>query len=288
MKSCFKFYSIVLALTMVMSSQLFAESNPYISNKNPKLNSQQWKAIELANDWIKNDIMPGVGENGKVIFPYGISMPFVIAMPLYPSEIEFEPGEIVKDFHLGDTARWKVTPAISGPDTLPVHRMIIKPVDAGLKTALIVNTNKRSYYIHLISRKTNHMPRVGFTFPENDIQRWQSYFEAQEKRKVANTIPETKENIAELSFEYRIDGKASFKPLRVYNNGIKTIIQMPKSMKSKSAPSLLVLTGRNKQRLVNYRVKGDRYIVDELFDKAILISGVGRNQEKITITKEGL
>jgi type IV secretory pathway VirB9-like protein len=36
---------------------------------------------------------------------------------------------------------------------------------------------------------------------------------------------------------------------------------------------------------VNYRVRGDRYIVDLVFDKAVLISGVGRQQTKVTITR---
>ncbi|TXH83454.1 MAG: P-type conjugative transfer protein TrbG, partial [Thauera aminoaromatica] len=37
----------------------------------------------------------------------------------------------------------------------------------------------------------------------------------------------------------------------------------------------------------NYRVQGDRYIVDTIFDKAILIAGVGRSQDRVTITRTG-
>ncbi|STX59154.1 putative conjugal transfer protein trbG [Legionella geestiana] len=37
--------------------------------------------------------------------------------------------------------------------------------------------------------------------------------------------------------------------------------------------------------MVNYRVQGARYIVDTIFDRAILISGVGRRQERITIIR---
>jgi len=32
-------------------------------------------------------------------------------------------------------------------------------------------------------------------------------------------------------------------------------------------------------------VQGDRYIVDTIFDKAILVSGVGSSQDKVTITR---
>ena len=39
--------------------------------------------------------------------------------------------------------------------------------------------------------------------------------------------------------------------------------------------------------LVNYRVQGARYIVDTVFDKAILIAGVGSSQDRVTITRMG-
>jgi len=37
--------------------------------------------------------------------------------------------------------------------------------------------------------------------------------------------------------------------------------------------------------MVNYRLQGCRYIVDSVFDKAVLVVGSGRSQEKITITR---
>jgi type IV secretion system protein VirB9 len=38
---------------------------------------------------------------------------------------------------------------------------------------------------------------------------------------------------------------------------------------------------------VNYRVQGDRYIVDSIFNRAILIAGVGGDQDSVTIQKGG-
>jgi len=37
--------------------------------------------------------------------------------------------------------------------------------------------------------------------------------------------------------------------------------------------------------MVNYRIQGLRYIVDSVFDKAVLLSGSGSSQEKVTITR---
>ena len=79
--------------------------------------------------------------------------------------------------------------------------------------------------------------------------------------------------------------------MRVYNDGRKTVIQMPETMGQSEAPTLLVvrkdggLFSAEDTVMVNYRVQGDRYLVDTVFDKAILIVGVGRHQERITVTR---
>jgi len=66
---------------------------------------------------------------------------------------------------------------------------------------------------------------------------------------------------------------------------------MPRRLAQSEAPALLVLDGKPKllagqrEQLVNYRLHGDRYIVDRVFDRAILVAGVGRKQTKIRIVR---
>ena len=66
---------------------------------------------------------------------------------------------------------------------------------------------------------------------------------------------------------------------------------MPRSMEQTEAPTLLVVRRdgglfRDAETvMVNYRVQGDRFIVDTVFDKAILIAGVGSGQDRVTITR---
>ena len=94
-----------------------------------------------------------------------------------------------------------------------------------------------------------------------------------------------------LSFAYEVSGSAAWKPVRVYNDGRKTIIQMPSTMAQTEAPALLVVRKDggvfidDETVMVNYRVQGDRYIVDSVFDKAILIAGVGSSQDRVTIQR---
>jgi type IV secretory pathway VirB9-like protein len=46
-----------------------------------------------------------------------------------------------------------------------------------------------------------------------------------------------------------------------------------------------MIYSNGKTELVNFRVDGNRYVVDRLFDKAVLILGVGKKQKKVTITR---
>jgi type IV secretory pathway VirB9-like protein len=39
--------------------------------------------------------------------------------------------------------------------------------------------------------------------------------------------------------------------------------------------------------MVNYRLRGNYYVVDRLFERALLVSGVGREQDRVTIAYDG-
>jgi type IV secretion system protein VirB9 len=61
---------------------------------------------------------------------------------------------------------------------------------------------------------------------------------------------------------------------------------MSPEMKTSEAPALLIAAGSGTQ-MVNYRVEGNYYVVDRLFNQAVLVSGVGRQQDRVTIAYAG-
>jgi type IV secretion system protein TrbG len=99
--------------------------------------------------------------------------------------------------------------------------------------------------------------------------------------KVANVDP------AQLNFAYTVAGpNVLWKPVRAFDDSSRVYIQMPAGMKTSEAPALLINAGSGTQ-MVNYRVEGNYYVVDRLFTDAILVSGVGRNQDRVTISYAG-
>ena len=65
----------------------------------------------------------------------------------------------------------------------------------------------------------------------------------------------------------------------------RTLIHFPKALKSMEAPLLWVIARDGAKHLVNYRVKGQWYIVDQLFERGELRVGPGDDAEVIIIER---
>jgi type IV secretion system protein VirB9 len=251
--------------------------------------SQALSVVESYNNQYKADAAPG--KEGAVNFMFGASRPSIICGVFKPCDVQLQPGERVQDIKPGDVVRWSFDPAVSGQGSNAIQHIIITPKDVGLETSLIVTTNRRTYSMMLRSSKDHHMPTVTFTYPGEMLARWEAIKSSEKKERQRATIPETGEYLGDLSFNYEIEGSASWKPVRVYNDGSHTIIQLPDRIAADETPALLVLRkgkglfSGEEEVIVNYRVQRDRFIVDTVFHKAVLVAGVGRRQERVLITK---
>ncbi len=90
-----------------------------------------------------------------------------------------------------------------------------------------------------------------------------------------------------MFFNYRLKGgDDTIRPVRVFDDGKETYIQISAAAKNREAPVLVVIGADGKQEMVNYRVKDDMYIVDRLFERAELILGSGKKARKVEIDRE--
>ena len=239
------------------------------------------------------DIVPGAG--GSVQFVFGTAQPSVICAVLQVCDIALQAGEVVNSVNVGDSARWLLEPAVTGVAPNEQIHIIVKPLDVGLETSLAVHTNRRVYHMRLKSHRHEYMPKVSFLYTEEAAKKWEAVLKREQQEvatKQTHTIKATGEYLGDLDFAYDVQGQAPWKPVRVYNDGQKTIIEMPPGMSSGEAPTLLVvrrdatLFTDAENVVVNYRLINNRFIVDSLFDKAVLLAGVGSRQEKIIVTRK--
>jgi len=218
--------------------------------------------------------VPRRGPNGSIVFAFGASRVRIICAPLRVCDIALKAGESVTGVHLGDPVRWSVEPAQTGAGPTRTLHALVKAHSTNLDTNLVIYTDRRVYHLDLISRRKDHMPLVSFSYPEESKRAWEAYLADKREESTDVAMDLGRVSIEDVHTNYEISGdKPSWRPIAVYDNGEKTCIKMPQGLHTTEAPALL-LQERKKTRIVNYRVRDGCYVVDRLFDKAVLINVV--------------
>ncbi|MGE4403229.1 MAG: P-type conjugative transfer protein TrbG [Desulfobulbus sp.] len=261
-----------------------AAQTDYLSQVMVPLSAKERKALHISSRWSTNNgVQPYMTTGGKLMYVHGASVPTIIASPFQVCDVELERGESVNEIVLGDSARWLVESGTAGNAT----HLFIKPADAGLETSAVITTDRRVYHLRLISQLKGYTPYVGFAYYDamrREMQQKQN--QATKEKEWGSTIGnDGKEvDLAQLNFNYEVEGKVPWKPERVYDDGLKTYIKLPRSTRSGEMPALLVRKGGT-DVLVNYRVQDETMIVDGLFSTIALVTGVGGDQESVEIRR---
>jgi type IV secretion system protein TrbG len=249
------------------------------------------EAVRVSEHWQGEKNAPSLGTDGRVIYSFGAGLPTIVCAPLRVCTIELQAGEkIVGEPQIGDSVRWNIAPAMYGTADQTTAVIILKPQAPGLDTNLLITTDRRAYYLRLISKPEDYVARVAFAYPDDDTRKWQQQLAEQQalakQEKHAAEVPAAMISVERVNFDYTIrGGDESLRPVRVFDDGAKTYIQMPPEIQHREAPVLLVLGKDGKGELTNYRVKDQTYIVDRLFDRANLVLGSGKKAQKVEISR---
>jgi len=257
------------------------------------LSPKEQEAVAVSDRWRADSTPPAAGPDGRVLYSYGAGLPTAVCAPLRVCVIELQPGEkIIGEPHIGDSVRWNISPAMYGAGEQATSIIVLKPQTPGLDTNLLITTDRRAYYLRLISKPEEYVARVAFAYSDDDnALKWQQQIAAQRAQEKADRhTAETPPAILaadKLNFAYRITGGSDeFRPRRVFDDGAKTYIQLPPGIQYREAPVLLVIGADGKGEMTNYRVKDQSYIVDRLFDRADLVLGSAKKAQKVEIARE--
>jgi type IV secretion system protein VirB9 len=250
------------------------------------------EAVRMSETWLAEHNQIMAGRDGRVLYSFGAGLPTIVCAPLRVCIIELQTGEkLVGEPHIGDSVRWDISPALYGAGESATSVIVVKPQAAGLDTNLLITTDRRAYYLRLLSKPEDYVARVAFAYPgeEENQHKWRAQIEHQnELQRKATRIAELPANALEsMHFAYRVKGgDDTMRPVRVFDDGKKTYIQMNPSITNREAPVLVIIGSDGKQEMVNYRVKDDLYIVDRIFERAALVLGSGRKARKVEIQRE--
>ena len=237
---------------------------------------------------------PGPGPNGTVEYVFDSTVTRIFCVPWRMCDVKLQEGENVQDFLSANQTEFVFARGVAAG---AVH-VAITPKVADKATSVGIYTDRRVYFLEIVATndETKHTPRVSFTYPEDRKAQWQTRM--QEEGRLASPEQTAKDEVLlrpeHLYFGYEIEKegrwrvrrKINWTPIRAFDDGEKTYIEMPRSMLSGEAPILLVVNAEGKAAVVNYALKGTHFIVGRLFREAILVKGVGRKQELVRISRE--
>jgi P-type conjugative transfer protein TrbG len=253
------------------------------------LNAKEKVAAAKAAGWRNGFERPTRGQGGIVLWTFGQSQPSVVCAPLQACDVALQPGEIVQNLAAGDAVRWVITPAVSGSGDTRTTHLNIKPTDSGLTSSLMVYTDKRIYSIKLVSTQAQWTPLTGFVYPEAPQTAWENY---RANMGTDTVLANGSGGSGEVGFGYHISGNAPWKPTQAYSQGGKTIVLLPEEIQYGAAPAVIGLANDGSwfsdpgEQMLRYRfVSGSKIIIDGLPEHFKLVTGVGRNQQKVDIRR---
>lgn len=300
------YLSAALALVVLVAGQLASAQAPedrYFEGRELTPTAQEQDLLQaLSNNRPRSAPASGpiVGPDNSTRYVFGAGLPLVVCAPLQVCDIELQAGEKVRSVQVGDTVRWSVEPAVTGTAPHEVQHVIVKPSDVGLRTSLIVTTDRRTYRMKLASDRSRYMSTVSFAYPSDGQDRWAQLAgesaapppPQQQQAPAGRPAAARRGQLSSLSFGYELSGDdPPWKPVRVYNDGLQTVIEMPFAMKQTEAPTLLVVRAEggvftdDDVVQVNFHVEGTKYLVDMVFDIADLVVGVGSTQQRVRIRR---
>ncbi|RZJ00953.1 MAG: P-type conjugative transfer protein TrbG [Brevundimonas sp.] len=200
----------------------------------------------------------------------------VWAAPMRVTTLSLGAGEILVAKAAGDTVRWQIGEAVSGEGASLRTHVLLKPLERGLETNLVLTTNRRVYLIDLKS---------GAADAYNTAVAWDEDALASATSGVAPTAAPVSTSVAlpegELDARYRIEPRGRrprWTPTSVFNDGLRTFITFPPELQTDEAPVLFVIAADGQAQMVNYRQAGGLFVVDRIFDRAELRLGDRRPQ----------
>ena len=264
-----------LSLLSVVLSCLFCSSYSAFAD-NVDLDDRDLKTLSKLDLLDAKQVAGTAYKAGLVTFAYGSGIPTVVCALLELTDLAFEKGESILSVQLGDSVRWNIESAISGSANDSVEHLIVKPLEAGLKTSMLITTDRRTYHIRLKSTEADFMPAVVFSYPnslklpskkhygDDSYLQYTSNYDSNEdhndysetnlslknyssvqnvsyeenSRPALNVAATYNDSTQRRNYNYSVDGDSKIIPQNVYDDGKRTFIVMNNPINSSYLPVL--------------------------------------------------
>lgn len=241
-------------------------------------------AIAAANASARETSRARAFLGGVQVFVYDPGRVYEVwTAPLRVTTLTLSPGEAVISKAAGDTVRWQIGETQSGEGSNQRAHVMIKPLQRGLETNLVLATSRRVYLVQLRSG-----PPESF----NAAVTWDLGAVLDAAAPAAPSLPPTSGLVTPqgpLDANFRIAPKGrrpAWTPSAVMTDGVRTFLTFPPGVISGEAPALFAISPGGDAQLVNYRQQGGLWVVDRVLQAAELRVG-DRKAQVVRIERIG-
>lgn len=214
-------------------------------------------------------------EGGVQVFAWSPGRVYEVwTSPLRVTTLTLGEGETLIAKAAGDTVRWQVGEARSGDAVAGRTHVLLKPLQRGLETNLVLTTDRRVYLVALKSGAPEAFnPAIAWDTPSPAAAA--DLVEPEPMPESGPVRPQ-----GPLNARYAIEGRAraAWTPTAVFDDGRRTFLVFGPGLEATEAPALFVIGPDGDAQYVNYRQSGGLFIADRLFDRAELRIGDRRPQ----------
>lgn len=189
--------------------------------------------------------------------------------------IAFGSNEAIENVAVGDSQKWQITP------NKRADLLFVKPLDSTARTNMTVVTNKRTYFFDLVaSAKAKPLYMLRFLYKDEPRQAagpasapaapGLAALDPAERAVAEGDLAAAPADAASLNFAWRRSGESKLQPSRIYDDGLSTFLTWPERT---AVPAILMLNAKGEEGPVNYAVRGNTIVIDEVPGQLVLRSG---------------
>lgn len=294
-------------LSVILSCLFFSSYSAFADNVD--LDDRDLKTLSKLDLLDAKQVAGTAYKAGLVTFAYGSGIPTVVCALLELTDLAFEKGESILSVQLGDSVRWNIESAISGSANDSVEHLIVKPLEAGLKTSMLITTDRRTYHIRLKSTEADFMPAVVFSYSnslklpskkhygDDSYLQYTSNYESNEdhndysetnsslknyssvqnvsyegnSRPALNVAATYNDSTQRRNYNYSVDGDSKIIPQNVYDDGKRTFIVMNNPINSSYLP---VLQEISSESFLFFEEDKTNTINFTYFDNTFVVDGI--------------
>lgn len=182
--------------------------------------------------------------------------------------IRFGADETIENVAVGDSAAWQITP------NKRANLLFVKPLEPTAQTNMTVVTNKYTYLFDLVaSPRAKPLYILTFTYPEEPVEEALAVappMRANATEVTAATDPYAVLDPAATNYAWTKEGANALWPRAAFDDGEATYLEWAEGV---PIPAILVKDFQGTEGPVNFTVRGNVIVVDDVPAEIILRSG---------------